>query len=41
VASEDTFVARPDLGEGSSTFVAAGDRVPTGLEGNERSTRQG
>ena len=37
VVSEDTFVARPDLGETSYTLVAAGDQVPAGLEGNKRS----
>jgi len=37
VVSEDTFVARPDLGESSYTLVAAGDRVPAGLERNKRS----
>jgi hypothetical protein len=40
VVSEDTLVARPDLGEGAYTFVAAGDRVPAGLESNKRSHRK-
>lgn len=37
VVDEDTFVARPDLGEHVYTFVAAGDRVPAELAGNSRS----
>ena len=37
VVTEDTFVARPDLGENTFTLVAKGDRVPAGLEDNERS----
>jgi len=41
VVTEDTLVARPDLGEHSSTLVAAGDRVPTGLEGNKHRARTG
>jgi hypothetical protein len=32
----DTLVSRPDLGPGCRTFVAAGDRVPAGLEGFPR-----
>jgi hypothetical protein len=39
--TEDTFIARPDLGENSYTLVAAGDRVPAGLEHNSRSGRKG
>jgi len=39
--TEDTFIARPDLGENSYTLVAAGDRVPAGLERNSRSGRKG
>jgi hypothetical protein len=34
---EDTLIARPDLGDTTYTFVAAGDATPTGLEGNKRS----
>jgi hypothetical protein len=30
--SDDTFVARPDLGDNSFNLVAAGDRVSAGLE---------
>jgi hypothetical protein len=41
VVSEDTFIARPDLGEYTFTLVAAGDRVPAGLEGNKRRQRTG
>ena len=37
VVGEDTFIARPDLGVDMFTLVAAGDRVPAGLERNERS----
>ena len=37
VANEDTFIARPDLGDDTYTLVAKGDRVPAGLEGNKRS----
>jgi hypothetical protein len=32
----DTLVARPDLGPTSRTFVAAGDEIPLGLEGYDR-----
>jgi hypothetical protein len=41
MVSEDTLVVRPDLGENSSTLIAAGDRVPSGLEGNKRRARKG
>ena len=37
VVTEDTFLARPDLGDNTFTLVAKGDRVPAGLEGNKRS----
>ena len=37
VVTEDTFIARPDLGENTFTLVAKGDRVPAGLESNKRS----
>ena len=37
LVTEDTFVARPDLGENTYTLVAKGDRVPAGLERNKRS----
>ena len=39
--TEDTFIARPDLGANSYTLVAAGDRVAAGLERNSRSGRKG
>ncbi|MDQ3678642.1 MAG: hypothetical protein M3401_17895 [Actinomycetota bacterium] len=32
----DTLVSRTDLGPGVSTFVAAGDMIPLGLEGYPR-----
>lgn len=28
----DTWIERPDLAPGNRTFVAAGDRIPFGLE---------
>jgi hypothetical protein len=31
VVAEDTYIDRPDLGPGTITFVAKGDRVPTHL----------
>ena len=37
VVTEDTFIARPDLGDNAYTLVAKGDRVPTGLERHKRS----
>ena len=37
VVTEDTFIARPDLGDNTFTLVAAGDRVPAGLERHKRS----
>ena len=36
VVPEDTLIARPDLGDNTYTFVAAGDAAPTGLERNKR-----
>ena len=36
VIPEDTLIARPDLGDNTYTFVAAGDAAPTGLEGYKR-----
>jgi hypothetical protein len=30
--SVDTWIERPDLAPGSRTFIAAGDRIPFGLE---------
>ena len=38
VVSDDTFIARPELGENTYTLVAAGDRVPAGLERHKRSS---
>jgi hypothetical protein len=32
VASEDLHIERPDLGEGFTTFVRAGEPIPLGLE---------
>jgi hypothetical protein len=37
VVTEDTLVARPDLGADTYTLVAAGDPIPDGFEGNKRS----
>ena len=37
LVTEDTFVARPDLGDNTYTLVAKGDRIPAGLESNKRS----
>ena len=37
VVTEDTFIARPDLGDSTFTLVARGDRVPAGLERHKRS----
>jgi hypothetical protein len=37
VATEDTLIARPDLGPDMYTLVAAGDPIPDGFEGNKRS----
>ena len=37
MVTEDTFIARPDLGDNTYTLVAKGDRVPAGLESNKRS----
>ena len=31
VAEHDTLIKREDLGENSSTFIAAGDPIPPGL----------
>jgi hypothetical protein len=37
VVTEDTYISRPDLGDNAFTLVAAGDRVPVGLERHKRS----
>jgi hypothetical protein len=39
VAVVDLLIARPDLGPGAATLVAAGDLIPAGLADHDRSAR--